>query len=126
MADFRPSQVTGNIDVSGTVDLSRLDLVRYGTLPTVVASTITTILSYTAGADTNISLITASGEAPAKFELFIGGVSKGALRSGPSRSVAWSFPFPLAQNNAIQIDIKVTHFFTGETFEFEAGIYAFA
>ena len=125
MVYFRPSEVTGLVDVSGSVELSRLDIIEYAEVSTISASTLTTVLTHTATAEENIGVITASGEDYAKFQFFIDTVLKGTLRSGPDRNVIWTFPFPLALDDTQVLDIKVTHFHTGDTLDFEAALYAF-
>jgi hypothetical protein len=124
MVYFRPSKVTGLVDVSGAVDLSRLDIIEYAEVSSISSSTLTTILTHTATATENIAVIACSGCDYAKFQFFIDTVLKGTLRSGPDSNVIWTFPFPLALDDTQVLDIKVTHFQTG-THDFEAGLYAF-
>jgi len=125
MSDYRPSQVTGLVDVSGSVDLSRLDIIEYAEVSTISDGTLTTILTRTAVAEENIGVIVCSGCDYAKFQFFIDTVLKGTQRSGPDSNVIWTFPFPLALNDTQVLDIKVTHFDTLNTHDFEAGLYAF-
>jgi hypothetical protein len=125
MVFYKTSQITGDVDVSGSVGLSRLDLIRFTETTIVAANTLTTILSFTAIATTNIALLTASGQDYAKYDLFVDSVQIGTKRSGPSRNVEWSFQMPLALDIASVLQIKVTHFYTAETVDFEAGMYAF-
>ena len=125
--DFRPSQITGLVDVSGSVELSRLDIILYAEVTSLSDSTLSTILTRTAVAEENIVLITCSGQASAKFQFFIDTVLKGTVRTsgGGGLTGGWTFPFPLALNNTQVLDIKVTHFHTGASLDFEVGIYAF-
>jgi len=127
MTDFRPSQVTGLVDVSGSVELSRLDIILYAEATAVSDVTLTTILTRTALANENIAVIKCSGQVSAKFQFFIDTVLKGTVRTsgGGGLTGGWSFPFPLALDTAQVLDIKVTHFHTGASVDFEAGIYAF-
>jgi len=125
VADFRPSQVTGNLNVSGTVDLSRLDLVRYAEALLVPSSIETTVLTFTATQTTNISLITVSGQGYAKFKLYIDANQIGTKISGPDRGVEWNFSFPLALDIGSVLTIKVTHYSTGDALDFYGGMYAF-
>ena len=125
MVYFRPSKVTGLVDVSGSVDLSRLDIIEYAEVSTISDGSLTTILTHTAVAEENIIYIGCSGCDYAKFQIFIDTVLKGTLRSGPSSNAVWSFSFPLALNDTQVLDIKVTHFDTLNTHDFEAALYAF-
>lgn len=125
MVYFRPSKVTGLVDVSGEVQLSRLDIIEYVEVSTISDSALTTILTHTAVAEENIVAMICSGCDYAKFQFFIDTVLKGTLRSGPDSNVLWTFPFPLALDDTQVLDIKVTHFDTLNTHDFEAGLYAF-
>ena len=125
MVYFRPSEITGLVDISGSVDLSRLDIIEYAEITNLADGTLTTILTHTAIAQENIVAMMCSGCDYAKFQFFINNVLKGTKRSGPSSNVDWVFPFPLALNNTQVLDIKVTHFDSANTHDFEAGLYAF-
>ena len=125
MVYFRPSQITGLVDVSGSVDLSRLDIIEYAEITNLSDGTLTTILTHTAIATENIVVISCSGCDYAKFQFFIDTVLKGTKRSGPSSNVDWVYPFPLALDSGQVLDIKVTHFDSANTHDFEAGLYAF-
>jgi len=54
MADYKPSAVTGLVNVSGSVDLSRLDIIEHTVTTSVAVSTLTTIFTHTAAAKENI------------------------------------------------------------------------
>ena len=127
MVYFRPSQITGLVDVSGSVDLSRLDIIEYAEATSVSASTLVTVLTHTALASENIVVITCSGQASAKFQLFVDTVLKGTVRitGGNGLTDGWTFPFPLALNITQVLDVKVTHFHTGASLDYEVGVYAF-
>lgn len=101
-----------------------LDLIRYSEASSVTANNLTTILTFTATARIEISLITCSGQDYAKFQIFVDTVLKGTKRSGPARNVEWNFSNPLILENGSILDIKVTHWFTGDALDFEAGMYA--
>jgi hypothetical protein len=125
MVYFRPSKITGLVNVSGDVSLSRLDIIEYAEVTSIADGTLTTILTHTAAAEENISLIACSGCDYAKFQIFIDTVLKGTKRSGPSSNVEWNYPFPLALDSGQVLDVKVTHFDSLNTHNFEAGLYAF-
>ena len=96
MVYFRPSQITGLVDISGEVNLSRLDIIEYAEITNLADGSLTTILTHTATAAENIVVISCSGCDYAKFQFFIDTVLKGTKRSGPSSNVDWVYPFPLA------------------------------
>jgi len=101
-----------------------LDLIRYFEAENVTSNNLTTILTFTATQDTNISLISCSGEDYAKFQLFIDTTLIATKRSGPERDVEWNFVNPLLISNGSILDIKVTHWHT-DALDFEAGMYGF-
>lgn len=101
-----------------------LNLIRYTEAENVSYNTLTTILTFTASQDTLISLIVCSGEDYAKFQLFINTDLVATKRSGNKRNVEWSFPNSLLLRNGEILDVKVTHYFTGDVLDFEAGLYA--
>lgn len=128
MVDFKPSQVTGLVTVSGVVELSRLELTKYSEVTSVSSVTLTTVLTHTVSAtkDNNIALIQCSGQGTAKWQFFIDTVLKGTKRaSGGDFNTEWNFAFPLALDASSVLDVKVTHFHTGESLDFEVGMYAF-
>lgn len=127
MVYFRPSQIRGEIDVSGSVDLSRLDIILHAEVTSISTSTLTTILTRTSLASENIVLMTVSGQASAKYEFFIDTVIKGTLRTGAGggNNSEWNFAFPLALDSTQVLDVKVTHFHTGASLDFQAALYAF-
>ena len=125
MVEFRPSQVVGNVTVDG-VALSSSKAV--GSVTAVPATTLTTIVTKTADASlTNISLISVSGDDYAKYTLVINTVLIDTRRTGPDRNLTFDFTSnPLKTSVGDVIDIKVEHFFTGDTLDFEATIYGYA
>lgn len=125
--DFRPSQITGLVDVSGSVDLSRLDIILYAETTSLSASTVDTVLTRVAIAEENIVVIKCSGQASAKFQFFIDTVLKGTVRITGANGLTdgWTFPFPLALNITQVLDVKVEHFHTGASLDYEVGVYAF-
>ena len=127
MVYFRPSEIVGEIDVSGSVNLSRLDIILHAEVTAISASTLTTILTRTSLALENIVLMTVSGQASAKYEFFIDTVLKGTKRTGAGKGndAEWNFAFPLALDITQVLDIKVTHFHTGGSLDFQASLYAF-
>jgi hypothetical protein len=92
-----------------------------GTLTSVPANTQQTIVTYTAGAgDSGITRIVCSGTDYAKFELYKNVSLVETQRSGPDRN---AFFGPIKLQAGDIIDVKVEHFVTGSTANFEATIY---
>jgi len=129
MADFRPSQITGEIDAKATIEGIALSTVKTtGSADNVPATTLTTILTKTADANfNNISIISVSGEDYAKFFLVLNTVILDIRRTGPDRNLSFDFTgSPLALTTGDVVDIKVEHFNTGALLDFDATIYGYA
>ena len=110
---------------SQNISQPALNIIRYNEATLVTSNNLTTILTFTATQDTNISLLTCSGEDYAKFQLFIDTDLIATKRSGPKRNVEWNFNAPLLLSNGSILDIKVTHWYTGEALNFESTMYAY-
>jgi len=106
------------------ISQNELNLIKYAEAENVPSSTLTTILTYTATADTYISLITCSGQDYAKFELYIDTILIATKRTGPKRNTEWNYSNPLLLSAGSILDIKVTHYYTGDLSKFEAALYA--
>lgn len=95
-----------------------------GAVSGVLASTLTTITTYTPVTNKVITRIVVSGTRYAKYQLFLNTVLIETQRTGPDRNLAFIFePFPLALNALDILDVKVTHYNTAETADFEATVY---
>ncbi len=121
MADFKPSQVTGDLDVVQVAE----KVLDEGTDPNVAADTLTTIVSFTMTAgDKNITRISASAELYGKFDVIINGTQFETKRSGPARNVEFIFQnFQFISGDIV--DVKYTHSYSGKTPEANATIYGF-
>lgn len=91
-----------------------------GTVANVTATTLTTIVSYTALVDKGVTRISCSGTDYAKFSLVLNTVTIEYQRSGPSRNIEFG---PLKLSATDVLDVKVEHFITGDTANFESTIY---
>lgn len=89
----------------------------------VTNGTLTTILTYTAGADTRLTRISVSGTDYAKFQIFLNTVLIETKRSGPDRSLDFIFTAPLGLSSGQILDVKVTHYAPGVLADFESTIY---
>ena len=88
---------------------------------TGVANSIeTTILTYTSLGDETISDIFVSGTSYARFNIYLNTVLSFVLRSGPSRQANFSIQRPLQLSTGDVVDVKVIHYYTDATDDFEA------
>jgi hypothetical protein len=123
MADFRPSKA--EVTVEG-ISLTQFNVT--GSATNVVDNTKTTILTqaYVAGTFENLTQVSVSGEDYAKFFITLNGTDIDIRRSGPDRNVEFNYtgaPYKLAPLDVV--DIKVTHFNTGDLVDFDATIYGY-
>lgn len=118
--------ITGQpISVTGTFSaLSEPSVpLALGAVVNVPDNTVTTVVTYTPTADKKITRIAVSGTAYGKVELFLNSSLVETKRMGPDRSVEFLFVSPLSVLTSIPLDIKVTHYVTGELNNFESTIY---
>jgi len=94
-----------------------------GAVTNVPASTPTTIVTYTPTGDKVITRLAVSGTAYGKVELFTNASLIETQRMGPERNVNIEFANPLLLTSGTPLDVKVTHYVTGELNNFEATIY---
>ena len=121
MSEFRPSARV----VTQAISRTRIRIFEFATVGSVGASTLTTILTFTPTENVTIGRISAGGEDYAKFEWFIDTVRFETKRSGPDRYVDFFFPVHLTLDAGETLEVKVTHFHTGDTLAFEASIAGF-
>lgn len=110
--------------ISNEIGLYPINTILPASVGTVPANTLTTILTLTAVAKHKIVKISCSGEDYAKFQLFIDTDLVETRRSGPERTIEFSFPTPLLLQPGQILDVKVTHFYTGATPTFESTLYS--
>lgn len=94
-----------------------------GAVTSVPASTLTTIVTFTAVGAVKATKISCGGSIYAKFQLFKNTVLIDTHRSGPDRAIQLVFNPGLALAPGDVLDIKVTHYVTGSLEEFEATVY---
>jgi len=94
-----------------------------GSVTNVPASTLTTILTYTAVVASRLTRIGVSGTDYAKFQIFINTTLIETKRSGPDRSLDFAFTSPLSLSIGDVLDVKVTHYAPGVLADFETTIY---
>lgn len=88
-------------------------------------NSLTTIVTYTAVADTRLSKIVVSGTDYAKFEVFKNAVLIETRRTGPERNLDFGFDNPLMLQAGDVLDVKVTHYNTGVLADFESTVYGY-
>jgi hypothetical protein len=121
MADFKPSQVTGDLNVTQEPEVVLAD----DTDTDVVADTPTTIVTFLMTAsDKNITRISASAELYGKFDVLKNSVQIETQRSGPTRNVEFIFQnFSFVAGDTV--DVRYTHSYGAKTPEANATIYGF-
>lgn len=102
---------------------SSVSAIAGGSVTNVSDNTLTTILTHTAAVATRLTRIGVSGTDYAKFQLFLNAVLIETKRSGPARSLDFSFTSPLSMDGGDVLDVKVTHYATGVLADFESTIY---
>jgi len=122
MADFRPSfrKVEGTIDVSSQAS----SVIVVGQQTLVGVNTLTTIATMTANGYDHVTRISCSGQESAKWQLFINSVLIETKRGG--LNVEFNFRNPMVLTATNVLDVKMTHYYTGETPTFDATIYGFS
>lgn len=91
-----------------------------GAVTSVTATTLTTIVTYTAPSAKGVTRISCSGTDYAKYSLVLNTSTIEYKRSGPDRNIEFG---PMKLNTNDVLDIKVEHFNTGLTGNFEATIW---
>lgn len=122
MADFRPSFRTVRGIVDASAEASSVIIVGQQTL--VGVNTLTTVATLTANGYDHITKISCSGDESAKWQLFINTVLVDTKRGG--LNVEFLFSNPLFLSPTTVLDVKMTHYVTGETPTFDATIYGFS
>jgi hypothetical protein len=117
--DSGRTRVTADDSAAGL----EVDALAGGAITGVNANSQTTIVTYTAPAKKLLSHISVSGTVYAKFQLYKNTVLLETRRGGPDRTLVFEFLRPLKLAATDILDVKVTHYQTGETAEFESTVY---
>jgi hypothetical protein len=141
MSNITPIRVTGTFTPSGTQDVNivspdplnvtivapisliSVSALAVGSATNVPDSTLTTIVTYTAIAATQITRIGVSGTDYAKFQLFKNTVLIETKRMSPERSLDFIFTNPLDLATSDVLEVKVTQYATGVLADYESTIY---
>lgn len=105
------------------IGLKPINDIRTGSLSTLGSNSEGTILTLTATTDHKISRISCTGDSYAMYKLYIDTNLIETKKVG-RRYIDFIFPIPLLLSNGETLDVKVTHFYTGKTFDFDATIYS--
>jgi len=121
MAEFKPSRVTGDVEVIGRPITIR----PFASFAAVSVSTLTTIFTFTALVNTLVKKISVSGELPCRVDFVKNTATQEVKRLTSNRNVLFDFaaPFPLGIGDIVEI--KVFHGFTGETSRYDTTLYGF-
>jgi hypothetical protein len=111
------------VAVNDVAPPAQVSALVYDTESNVADGVLTTVLTYTAPADTRITRISTSGTDYAKFQIFVNTVLIETKRSGPDRSLDFIFTAPLGLASGDVLDVKVTHYATGVLADFESTLY---
>lgn len=112
-----------NVAASPATAPASVSALAGGNVSGIANTSLTTIATYAAATATKITRIGCSGTVYAKFQLFVNTNLTETKRSGPYRSIDFNFDRPLSMSSGDVIDIKVTHYNTSITADFEATIY---
>ena len=104
-------------------DLTQAGVLANGTQTSVSDNTVTTLTTYTASGTKYISKIICSGTVYAKFTLVLNTSTIETRRGGPDRTIEFDFGGALKLDNTDVLDVKVEHYVTGASENFEATIY---
>lgn len=110
--------------ISNEIGLFPINNIVTGNVGTVPSNTLTTILTLNASTIHKIARISCSGEDYAKYQIFIDNILKETRRSSPERTIDFIFNPTLLLNNGQILDVKVTHYYTGDLSSFESTIYS--
>jgi hypothetical protein len=129
---FRYNPLTGRLDLVGDGSGGSGDVVMPSTIlakaiaPSVAASVKTTVVTLAAAVtDRYITAIFCSGMEYAKWFLVRNSADEIIQRTGPDRDQPFQFASPWKIPAGDVIDVKVEHFVTGETPDFEASIMGY-
>ena len=88
-------------------------------------NTETTIATLTANGTRNLTHISCSGDAYAEWRLYINTVKVETQRTGPSYNTEFRWRNPISLATGTVVDIKVIHYYNGETATFDSTMYGF-
>ena len=105
-----------------TAGLSPVNILAFSAITGVANSIETTITTYTVLGDETIGDIVMGGTSYARFNIYVNTILKFVIRSGPTRQANLSLSRPVQFIPGDVIDVKVIHYHTDATDDFEATI----
>ena len=118
--------VWSQVSNGGVPAVATAVILSNGSATAVTDNTQTTVDTYTTTNAESITKIFVSGDANATWTVEIGGTERFEWRAADGNKTRdIDFPTPLTVAASTTIDIKVEHFFTGETADFKATIVGF-
>lgn len=113
-------------DVGVTIDeiVSNNRPVHVGEVSNVSDSTLTTVTTMPANGVKYITKILCSGFVSGKWDIYIDSVRKATMRT-IDRNVWFDFNLPMKVLATEVVDVKVTHYDTGQVADFQATIFGY-
>jgi len=118
-------QLIGTVSSSGSTVATPASILAKAVASSVASNVKTTVVTYTASADTYITELIGSGMEYGKWFVVVDSVDQAVRRGGSDRDVVWTFVNPLKINSGSVIDLKVEHFVSGQTPDFEGTIMGY-
>lgn len=107
----------------GSGSLTSASALAVGALTSVTHNSLSTVVTFASLAGHKVTKVVCSGTVYAKYQLFLNMALIATKRSGPDRSLDFSFETPLKLNAADILEVKVTHYNTGLLENFEASVF---
>ena len=101
------------------------DILANATASAVSDNVLTTILTLSPSVDTFITQVVCSGDDYGKFTLVVDASTKFTRRGGPGRDVVFQFVSPFKVAGSSVFDVKVEHFLSGATPNFQSTVLGY-
>lgn len=118
-------QLVGTVTQSGVSVTTPANILAKAIAASVASGVKTTVVTLSAAQDTYITEIIGSGMEYGKWFIVVDSVDQAVRRGGSDRDVIWTFVNPLKIAGGSVLDVKVEHFVSGETPDFEATIVGY-
>lgn len=113
----------GAIRAAAEIIGKEVTIIQTGSQAAVTATTLTTLLTFTATENTLVPRIVVSGELPAKVFLVLNTITIETRRMTSERNIVFDFTSPLLLEIGDILDVKVQHEFTAETAAYESTLH---
>jgi len=118
-------QIIGSVTGGSGAVASPASILAKAVASSVAATVKTTVVTLSAAQDTYITEIIGSGMEYGKWFVVVDSVDQAVRRGGSDRDVVWTFVNPLKIDSGSVLDLKVQHFVTGQTPDFEGTIMGY-